>query len=208
VTRLLSLLEWLTNRKKSMSQLTRSELRRKELLIEKERTRLMNRIRKLADQKQAVFDKGAKEKTPELRRVFAQEFEMRTTEQLMIARQLNVRSKEFLTVSRIRMLRENADRARSSGGVLGMVSEKDILTLGRLIESDAVRTEAYQERLDDVLGMAAEVDEGSAGLSESGQTVMNIWEKMDAGAITDQSEAFDEADRRVRQQQSPAEESM
>ena len=90
--------------------MTRSELRRQELLLEKDRTQLLNRVTKLAKQKQDLFEKGAKEKTPEVRRIMAQEFEMKTSEQLMLARQLNIRSKEMMTVSRLRMLRENADR--------------------------------------------------------------------------------------------------
>ena len=48
------------------------------------------------------------------------------------------------------------------------------------------------------------VEEGAAGLSDAGQTVMNIWGKMDTGAIADPTEGFDEADRRVREQQSAA----
>ena len=76
-----------------------------------------------------------------------------------------------------------------------------------MIESDAVSTEMYQERLDEILSLGAEADEGKTGLSESGQTVMDIWDKMDTGLIADKNEAFDEADRRVREQQSaPAEE--
>ena len=35
---------------------------------------------------------------------------------------------------------------------------------------------------------------------------MDIWDKMDAGAIEDAAEAFEEADRRVREQTAPAEE--
>ncbi len=205
---MLQLLDWLTQRKKPLSQLTRSELRRKELTIEKDRARMLNRVKKLANEKQSIFDQGAQEKTPEVRRVLAQEFELKTTEQLMVSRQLNIRSKELLTVSRLRMLRENADRAKSTGGTLGMVSETDILQLSRLIENDSVRSEAYQERLDEVLGTAAAVDEGGAALSESGQALVNIWDRMDAGEIKDQSEAFDEADRRVREQQRAAEEPM
>jgi len=200
------LIEWLTQRKKPLSQLTRSELRRKELLMEKERTRLLNRVKKLAAEKQDLFRKGAVEKTPEVRRVLAQEFEIKTTEQLMLSRQLNIRSKELLTVSRLRMLRENADRARDSGGTLGLVSEKDILTIGKLIESDAVKTEVYQERLDEVLRIGAEVDEGAAAVSQGGSAVLKIWDRMDAGGYPDDTEAFDEADRRVREQQAAAEE--
>lgn len=191
-------LEWLTKRKKPLSQMTRSELRRQELLLEKDRTQMLNKISKLGKDKETLFGRGTKEKTPEIRRALAQEFELRTTEQLMIARQLNIRSKEMMTVSRLRMLRENADRAGTRGKI-GLVSETDMLRLGKLIESDAVRSEVYQERLDEILKMGSEIDEGAAGLSDAGQTVLDVWEKMDKGAITDQSEAFDEADRSVRE---------
>jgi hypothetical protein len=194
----MAFLEWLTKRKKPLSRMTRSELRRQELLLEKDRTQLLNRITKIATDKQGLFVRGADEKTPEVRRMLAQEFELKTTEQLMLARQLNIRSKEMLTVSRLRMLRENADRAGQSGK-LGLVSEADILRLGKLIESDAVRAEVYQERLDDILAIGAGVDEGATGLSEGGRTVMKVWERMDTGALTDKAEAFDEADRSVRE---------
>jgi len=194
----MALLEWLTKRKQPLSRMTRSELRRQELLLEKDRTQLLNKITKIAADKHTLFERGAQEKTPEVRRMLAQEFELKTTEQLMLARQLNIRSKEMLTVSRLRMLRENADRAGQSNR-LGLVSESDILRLGKLIESDAVRAEIYQERRDEILSIGAAVDEGAASLSEAGKTVMNVWEKMDAGAITDKTEAFDEADRSVRE---------
>ena len=196
--KVVSFLEWLTKRKKPLSRMTRAELRRQELLLEKDRNQLLRKIEKIAKDKQKLFERGAQEKTPELRRVLAQEFEIRTTEQLMLARQLNIRSKEMLTVSRLRMLRENADRAGSSNK-LGLVSEIDLLRLSRLIESDSVRSELYQERLDEILTIGAGTEEGEAGLSEAGKSVINVWEKMDTGTITDATEAFDEADRNVRE---------
>ena len=191
-------LEWLTKRKKPLSQMTRAELRRQELLLEKDRTQLLKKVTKIAQEKQELFERGSNEKTPEVRRIMAQEFELRTTEQLMLARQLNIRSKEMLTVSRLRMLRENADRAGQSNK-LGLISEADMLRLGRLIESDAIKAEMYQERLDDILAVGSAVDEGGDALSDAGQSVMRVWEKLDAGAITDRTEAFDEADRTVRE---------
>jgi len=184
--------------------MSRPELRRQELLLEKDRKNLLNKVLRLAKDKHGLFERGADEKMPEVRQMLAQEFELRTTEQLMLQRQLNIRSKELLTVSRLRMLRENADRAGKSSK-LGLISEKDMLSLGRLIESDAVRAEVYQERLDELLSIGRGVDEGAAGLSEAGQTVMNIWDKMDRGDITDRSEGFDEADRRVRERQAAEE---
>ena len=199
----MALLEWLTKRKQPLSRMTRSELRRQELLLEKDRTQLLNKVTKIAADKQTLFERGVQEKTPEVRRMLAQEFELKTTEQLMLARQLKIRSKEMLTVSRLRMLRENADRAGQSNR-LGLVSEGDILRLGKLIETDAVKAEIYQERLDEILSIGAAVDEGAASLSEAGKTVMKVWEKMDAGAITDTVEAFDEADRSVREKHAAA----
>jgi hypothetical protein len=198
-------MDWLTKRKKPLSRMTRSELRRQELLLEKERTRLLNRVTKLGREKQELFDRGTAEKAPEVRRVLAQEFETKTTEQLMLGRQLNIRSKEMMTVSRLRMIRENADRAKATGGLVGLVSEKDILRLGRLIENDDIRAEVYQERLDEILSVGRGIEEGEAALSDAGQTVMDIWDKMDTGAIEDKVEAYDEADRRVREQQRAAE---
>ncbi len=196
--------EWLTKRKKSVSQMTRAELRRQELLLEKDRTQLLKKVQKLANEKQQLFDRGAQEKTPEVRRILAQEFELRTTEQLMLGRQLNIRSKEAMTVSRLRMLRENADRAGNSSK-LGLISAGDMLRLGKMIESDSVRAELYQERLDDILAIGSGADESDAGLSAAGQGVMDIWGKMDAGVITDSTEAFEEADRGVRDKRAAAE---
>lgn len=202
----MALLNWLTGKNKPLSSMNRQELRRQELLLEKECAQLLKRIEKIGKEKQALFDRGASEKLPELRRMLAQQFEVKTSEQLMISRQLNIRSKESMTVTRLRLLRENAERARAHGSKLGMISEKDIIRLGKLIETDAITTEMYQQRLDEILSLGAEVDEGAAGLTEAGRQVMDIWEKMDTGLIADKSEAFDEADRRVREQQSgPAE---
>lgn len=200
----MAFIDWLIKRKKPLSSMTRQELRRQELLLEKDRAQILKKVQKLATQKQELFEKGSLEKTPEVRKALAQEFELKTTEQLMLSRQLNIRSKELLTVSRLRMMRENHDRARAAGSRFGLVSEKDMLKLGKLIEKDSISTEIYQERLDRILEMGREIDEGAPGLSDSGSTVMSIWEKMDHGVLTDRSEAFEEADRRVREQQSAA----
>jgi hypothetical protein len=203
----MSFLDWLTAKQKPISKMDRRELRRQELLLEKDRTQLLNRITRIAGEKQQIFEKGAAEKTPEVRRVLAQEFELKTGEQLMLSRQLNIRSKEMLTVSRLRLLRENAERAQASGSRFGLIGEKDIVRLGKLIENDAITAEMYQERLDEVLSAAAGIDEGSAGLSDAGKSVLAVWDRIDSGLLTNKEEAFDEADRRVREQQSaPAEE--
>ena len=201
----MALFDWLTKRRKPLSQMDRSELRRQELILEKDRMRLLNRVTKIVKEKQKLFERGADERTPEVRRMFAQEFELKTTEQLMLARQLNIRSKEMMTVSRLRMLRENADRAGDSAS-LGLVRESDILRLGTLIESDAIKAEMYQERLDEILAVGASADEGASALNEAGRGVLDVWAKMDAGDLTDAQEAFDQADRTVRERHAAMEE--
>jgi hypothetical protein len=199
----MGLFDWLTRRNKSLSQMTRQELRRQELLLQRDRDRLFKRIGDAAEKKQQIFERGRTEPSPELRRALAQEFDLKTTEQLMTSRQLNMRSKEFLTVSRMRMLRENADKARSMGSRLGMISEKDIVTLEKLIENDAITAEMYQDRLDSMLRIGG--DEAESVLSPGSQQVLDVWEQMDNGLIADSTQAFDEADRRVRERHKSAE---
>ncbi len=199
----MALFDWLTKKTKSLSQMTRSELRRQELLLQRDRDRLVKRIGDLAGKKQEIFERGKGESSPEVRRVLAQEFDLKTTEQLMTSRQLNIRSKEALTVTRMRMLRENADKARAMGSKLGMISEKDLMALEKMIESDAITSDMYQERLDSMLQLGAE--EGESVLAPGSQQVLDVWEQMDTGLIKDANTAFDEADRRVRERHQAAE---
>ncbi len=199
----MSLFDWLTKKNKALSQMTRRELRRQELLLQRDRDQLLKRITKLAGGKQEIFERGRQEKSPEVRRVMAQEFDLKTTEQLMVSRQLNIRSKESLTVTRMRMLRENADKAKAMGSKLGMISEKDLLALEKMIENDTITAEMYQDRLDSMLKVGLE--EGESALSPGSQQVLEIWDQMDTGLIKDANEAFDEADRRVRERHQAAE---
>ena len=199
----MGLFDWITKKNKSLSQMTRQELRRQELLLQRERDQLLKRVTDLAARKQEVFDRGRNEKSPEVRRVLAQEFDLKTTEQLMTSRQLNIRSKEALTVTRMRMLRENSERARSMGSRLGMVSEKDLVVLEKMIQDDAITAEMYQERLDSTLKIGLE--EGESALTPGSQQVLDIWDQMDTGLMKDAGEAFDEADRRVRERHKAAE---
>lgn len=195
----MGLFDWLTRRNKSLSQMTRSELRRQELLLQRDRDQLVKRITDLARQKEEIFKRGHQEKSPEVRRMLAQEFDLKTTEQVMTSRQLNIRSKEAITVSRMRMLRENADRAKAHGSKLGMISQRDLVALEKLIENDAVTADMYQDRLDSMLSIGPE--EIAAGMTEGSKQVMDIWEQMDTGLIPDADAGFDEADRRVRERQ-------
>jgi hypothetical protein len=182
--------------------MTRQELRRQELLLNRDRDQLLKRVTDLAAKKQEIFDRGRQEKSPEVRRVLAQEFDLKTTEQLLTSRQLNIRSKEAITVTRMRMLKENAEKARARGSRLGLIGEKDLVALEKMIASDEISAEMYQERLDAMLHVG---EDGESVLTPGSRQVLDIWEQMDTGLIADAGQGFDEADRRVRERHKAAE---
>ncbi len=192
---------WLTSKRKTLSTMSVSELRAQEMLLENDRNRMLRRVEKLASDKQTVIERGAKEKTPEMRRTFAQQFDLLHTEQMMVSRHLNVRSKELLTVSRLRMLREMSRQAVAGPGLVA-IGESDLAAIERLIENNQITAEMYSERLDEILKIGHAADsEAAAGVSPAAQELMRIWSDMDAGLIKDTATAVDEAERRVRERE-------
>jgi hypothetical protein len=201
----MALIDKIFRHKKTLSELNRQELRKEEIILTKQRDRLFKKIEQLSTDKQKIFQQGATQKSPELRKALAQDFELKTQEQLMSARELNLRSKELLTVSRLRMIKENNERGRAMGRL--NLTGKDVERISQWIEDDAVSQDMYQERLNQILDLGAQSDKdalATAGLSGAGQELMNIWNQMDRGGMK-QDEAFEEADKAVRRRASSAE---
>ncbi len=202
----MALIDKLFSRKKTLSQLDRQELRKEEILLTKHRDKLFKQIEQISVDKQKIFENGATQKSPELRKALAQDFELKTQEQLMSARELNLRSKELLTVSRLRMIKENSERGRALGRL--NLTDKDVAKISQWIEDDAVTQDMYTERLNTILELGEQSDKdalAAAGLSGAGQELMNIWNEMDRGAVKE-DEAFEEADKAVRRRASAAKE--
>src|SRR5689334_8763312 len=103
----MALIDKLFGSKKTLSELDKQELRREEILIGKQRDRLFKKIEDISTSKQKIFQQGAQQKSSELRKALAMEFELKSQEQIMAARELNLRTKELMTVSRLRMIQEN-----------------------------------------------------------------------------------------------------
>jgi hypothetical protein len=197
----MALIDKIFGRNKSLSELSKQELRKEEILLTKQRDRLFKKIEDISVGKQKIFKQGATLKSPELRKALAQDFELKTQEQLMAARELNLRSKELLTVSRLRMIKENSERGKALGRL--NVTSKDVAKIQGWIEDDSVSQDMYIERLDAMLEVGAQSDKdalASAGLSGAGQELMNIWSEIDRGRMK-QDEAFEEADKAVRKRQ-------
>jgi hypothetical protein len=194
----MALIDKLFGRKKTLSELDRAALRKEEILLGKQRDKLFKQIENVAGEKQKIFQQGAVQKSPELRKALAQQFELKTQEQLMHARELNLRSKELMTVSRLRMVKEHNEKGRALGRL--NLTDKDVARISQWIEDDAVSQDMYQERLDTILDLGLQADKdalAAAGLTGAGQELMNIWNELDRGELAE-DEAFQEADRAVR----------
>lgn len=200
----MALINKLFTKTKTLSQLTPQELRKEEILLTKQRDKLFKQIEQISTDKQRIFEQGAKQKSPELRKALAQDFELKTQQQLMNARELNLRSKELLTVSRLRMVKENSAKGRALGRL--NLTDKDVAKISGWIDDDAVSQDVYHDRLDALLDLGTQSDKDAlagAGLSQAGQELMNLWGEMDRGGIK-QDDAFEEADRAVRRRNASA----
>ena len=194
---------WLTTKRKTLATMNVSELRAQEMLLDSDCKQLSAKVTRLAKDKQKIVERGSKEKVPELRRTMAQEFDVAHLEQAMLSRQLNIRSKERITVTRLRMLRENAERTRTTLGAGTLLREQDMAVIAQLIENDQVPMQVYEERLDELLRLGQEADASStsSAVSPAAEELLRVWNDMDAGLIKDASAAADEAERRVRERQ-------
>lgn len=204
----MALIDKIFGKKKTLSELSRQELRKEEILIEKMRDRLFKKSEQITVDKQKIFQQGATQKSPELRKSLAMQFELKTQEQLMVARELNLRCKELMTVSRLRMVQESREKGRALGRL--NVTDKDVAKISQWIEDDGVSQEMYAERLDQILDLGVQSDKdalAASGLKEAGSEIMNLWNEMDRGVLKE-DEAFAEADKAIRRRSSAPEGDM
>ena len=179
----MALIDKIFGRKKTLSELDRQELRKEEILLTKQRDRLFKKIETISVDKQKIFQQGATQKSPELRKALAQDFELKTQEQLMAARELNLRSKELMTVSRLRMVKENNEQGRALGRL--NVTDKDVAKISQLDRGRRGHPGHVPGAARQILDLGAQSDKdalASAGLTGAGQELMNIWNEMDRGA--------------------------
>lgn len=203
----MALIDHIFRRHKTLSELSPTELRREEILIGKQRDKLLSKIENVASEKKRIFEQGAKSTSLELRKALAGEFELKSKEQLLAARELNVRSKELLTVSRLRLVKEHQGKVGALGRL--KVTDADVAKISGWIEDDAVSQSIYTERLDELLNLGEQSDRdalAASSLGEAGGDLMALWDKLDRGAIQP-AEALakaEEATRQSRQRDSSA----
>src|SRR5688572_14677101 len=196
----MALIDKLFGKAKTLSQLSRTELRREEILLTKRRDKLFGRVEQISKDKQKIFQNGRDTSSPELRKALAQDFELKTQEQLMTARELNLRTKELMTVARLRMVKENQENGKAAAAGRLNITARDMVRLSTWIESDQVSQDMYSEKLDQLLAIGAEGDRDaieSAGLSEAGRDLMHLWEELDRGVLNEK-QAYEQAEQAAR----------
>jgi hypothetical protein len=184
--------------KKTLSELDPIQLRKEEILLQKSRDKLLKKIEDVAGQKQRIFQQGAASKSPELRKALAMDFELKTQEQVLAGRELALRSKELLTVSRLRMMKENRGKGKA-GGRLNL-TDKDVARITSWISDDGLGQDTYAQRLDMILEAGSEADKealAASGLTAAGEELMRVWDQVDAGEVKEHV-AFEKAEAAVR----------
>ena len=196
----MALIDKLFGKAKTLSQLSRAELRREEILLTKRRDKLFARVEQISKDKQKIFANGRDTSSTELRKAFAHDFELKTQEQLMSARELNLRTKELMTVARLRMVKENQENGKQVAAGRLNITAKDMIRLSAWIESDQVTQDMYSEKLDQLLEIGAEGDRDaieSAGLTEAGRDLMHLWDELDRGVLNEK-QAYEQAEQAAR----------
>ena len=97
-----------------------------------------------------------------------------------------------LTVAAIRYRLER--RSDEGSPVLKKIGGSQIEELRTMFEDDQISEELYSERLEEMLGAAEDPDEDPVrGLGSGARSVLDIWDRIDEGAIEDVDEGLREA---------------
>lgn len=180
-------IDWLKKGSKGLLDMSDEELRREERILEKERAQVARRLERLAHEREKLFQRGARIRNPDLRKAIALEYELKTREMQDASREVLLRSKEILALSRIRQARRAGGRSR--GSPLARLSQTDLVRLRRLIADAEVSEEIFAERLDEILSLAERRAELETELGSEGRRVLEIWQRMDEGEIADIEDA-------------------
>jgi hypothetical protein len=193
----MGLFEFLGVKKK---ELTLEQVKREEIKLGIRETQTLSKLEKLEKEREDIFSKGMKIKSPPRRRQLARLYEMKSTGVKTLERELSVLSKEITTISALKMALER--RTTGKEGVSRILERVDEARLMTYLEDDKISQEMYLEKLNGVLST---VTDGAAQITEDlgkeGSEVMDVWQKMDEGEIENFADGLKLADKAVRQKE-------
>jgi hypothetical protein len=193
----MGLFEFIGMKKK---ELTLDQVKREEIKLGIRESQTLAKLEKLEKEREEIFAKGLKIKSPPRRRQLARLYEMKSSGVKMMERELGVLSKEITTISALKLALER--RQSSKDGVARILERVDEAKLMTYLEDDKISQEMYLEKLNGVLST---VTDGASQITEElgkeGSEVMDVWQKMDEGEIESFSDGLKLADKAVREKE-------
>ncbi len=193
----MGLFEFLGVKKKEVSL---EQVKREEIKLGIRETQTLSKLEKLEKEREDIFSKGMKIKSPPRRRQLARLYEMKATGVKTLERELTILSKEITTISALKMALER--RTTGKEGVSRILERVDEARLMTYLEDDKISQEMYLEKLNSVL---SSVTDGASQITEDlgkeGSEVMDVWQKMDEGEIENFADGLKMADKAVRQKE-------
>jgi hypothetical protein len=189
--------EFLGVKKKDISL---EQVKREEIKLGIRETQTLSKLEKLEKEREDIFSKGMKIKSPPRRRQLARLYEMKATGVKTLERELTILSKEITTISALKMALER--RTTGKEGVSRILERVDEARLMTYLEDDKISQEMYLEKLNSVLSTVTDgASEITEDLGKEGSEVMDVWQKMDEGEIENFADGLKMADKAVRQKE-------
>jgi hypothetical protein len=193
----MGLFEFLGVKKKDLSL---EQVKREEIKLGIRETQTLSKLEKLEKEREDIFSKGMKIKSPPRRRQLARLYEMKSTGVKTLERELSILSKEITTISALKLALER--RVTGKDGVSRILERVDEARLMTYLEDDKISQEMYLEKLNGVLSTVTDgATQITEDLGKEGSEVMDVWQKMDEGEIENFADGLKLADKAVRQKE-------
>lgn len=191
----MGVLDWF-RKERGIADLTPEEVRAEEMRLEIRERQVIQKIEDLDKRRRELFSEGAKEKSVWRRRQLARRFQAAGFE-LKMASADSVRiSKELLTLQAIRHAIERRDR--DAEGKLSMMNLLRNTELAKLLEDDKITYEVYLAKMNEALSAAEGMEVNlQQEVGKEGAEVLDIWSRMDEGAIADLEAGLKQAEEKV-----------
>jgi hypothetical protein len=174
----MALMDWIKRR----PGLTLETVRREAIRLDIRERQKLHKLEQMEKERETIFERGSKERSPVRRRQLARQYEMRSRGVQQLERELAILGKEITTIGALRAALERSQVGRD--GVSKLLSRMNEAELSRMLEDDKISTEMYLEKLGDVMGVVhEEARQIVTELGSEGNEVMNVWQKMDEGEI-------------------------
>lgn len=167
---------------KGRKKITAQDIRIEKIRLEQREKKMAADIEAMAKEKEELFRKGAETTSKSLRMIYARKFE-ETTKRLQLMERESVRLWKEVRV--ITALNHVYEHTRGSGGerLLAKLTDGQMMDIMRLIDSDDIKGEVFNEKLDQMMGLIDATDSGKEPIGAEGKEILGIWEKMDEGSM-------------------------